>query len=143
VPSQLRLSAVMMMMIITLCFLLLACCRSFCSYVRYRGGNAGLDQTTVRQQYPQGRLVQWAAFSSTSRRIEAVRPFVNKGVGVIFRIKVMTGRDIGAYSYFPKENEVLLTPNTQFVVTSELYKDKDGYACIDLAEKTVGPMLRS
>ncbi len=110
---------------------------------RYRGGNAGLDQTTVQQQYQQGRLVQWAAFSSTSRSLEAVRPFVNKRVGVIFKIKVKTGRDIGAYSYFPKENEVLLTPNTQFMVTSELYLDELGYACIDLAEKTGGPMLRS
>ena len=97
----------------------------------------------MRQQYPQGRLVQWAAFSSTSRSLAAVRPFVKKDVGVIFNIKVVTGRDIGAYSYFPKESEVLLTPNTRFTVTSEVYKDQMGYVCIDLAEKTAGPMLRS
>ena len=113
------------------------------SFCRYRGGNAGLDQATVRQQYPQGRLVQWAAFSSTSRSLAAVRPFVKKDVGVIFNIKVVNGRDIGAYSYFPKESEVLLTPNTQFMVTSDVYKDAMGFACLDLTEKTTGPMLRS
>ncbi len=109
----------------------------------FRGGNAGIDQTTVRQHYQPGRLVQWAAFSSTSRSLEAVRPFVKKGEGVIFKIKVVTGRDIGAYSYFPKESEVLLTPNTRFTVTSEVYRDDMGYACVDLAEVAGGRMLMS
>ncbi len=109
----------------------------------FRGGNKGVDQTTVRQQYQPGRVVQWAAFSSTSRSAEAVRQFVKKDEGVIFRIKVVTGRDIGAYSYFPKESEVLLSPNTQFTVTSDVYKDELGFTCVDLAEMAAGPMLRS
>jgi hypothetical protein len=109
----------------------------------FRGGNKGVDQTTVRQQYQPGRVIQWAAFSSTSRSLEAVRPFVKKDEGVIFKIKVVSGRDIGAYSYFPKESEVLLSPNTQFTVTSEVYKDNEGFTCVDLAEIAAGPMLRS
>ena len=110
----------------------------------FRGGNKGLDQNTVRQLYHPGRTIQWAAFSSTSRSLEAVRPFVKKEEGVIFKIRVTTGRDIGAYSYFPKESEVLLTPNTRFTVTSEVYKDEVGFTCVDLAEMAPsGPMLRS
>jgi hypothetical protein len=110
----------------------------------YRGGNKGIDQTTVRQLYHTGRTVQWAAFSSTSRSPEAVRPFVKKDEGVIFKIRVTTGRDIGAYSYFPRESEVLLTPNTRFTVTSEVYKDEVGFTCVDLAEMAPSNlMLRS
>ena len=108
----------------------------------FRGGNKGIDQATVREQYKPGRPVQWAAFSSTSRSLSAVRPFVKKDVGVIFKISIVTGRDIGAYSYFPKESEVLLTPNTQFTVTSDVCTDEEGYTCVDLAE-TTGSMLRS
>ena len=108
----------------------------------FRGGNEGIDQATVHRDYPRGRPIQWAAFSSTSLSARAVRPFVDKKVGVIFNIKVVTGRDIGKYSYFPKENEVLLTPNTRFTVTSEVYTDEEGYACVDLAE-TTGSVLTS
>ncbi len=110
----------------------------------FRGGNKGIDQTTVRQQYHLGRTIQWAGFSSSSCSLEAVRPFVKKDEGVIFKIRVTTGRDIGAYSYFPKESEVLLTPNTRFTVTSAVYEDEAGFTCVDLAEMAPScPMLRS
>ena len=109
----------------------------------YRGGNKGLDQKTVRQEYKPGRPIQWAAFSSTSHDFNVVRPFVKKDEGgVVFKIKVVTGRDIGRYSFFPKESEILLSPNTQFVVTSDVYEDDKGYTCVDLAE-TAGVMLLS
>eukprot|EP00750_Incisomonas_marina_P016157 INCI19027.1.p1 GENE.INCI19027.1~~INCI19027.1.p1 ORF type:complete len:1574 (-),score=205.88 INCI19027.1:21-4742(-) len=108
----------------------------------YRGGNKGIDQGTVRQQYKLGRPIQWAAFSSTSRSAAAAKLFVTKDTGVIFKISVVTGRDIGAYSYFPKESEVLLPPSTRFTVTSEIYTDDEGFAFVDLTE-TTGGMLRS
>ena len=108
----------------------------------YRGANGGLGQATVRREYRMGRPVQWAAFSSTTKHLAAAKDFVDKDVGVLFKLKVVSARDIVAYSYFPKENEILLSPNTRFVVTSELYVDEDGFACIDLAE-TTGPLLQS
>ena len=105
----------------------------------YRGG---LDQCTVRREYTLGRPVQWAAFSSTSTDAAAAKRFVEKDVGVLMRLKVVSGCDIAAYSYFPKENEILLGPNTRFVVASELYMDEDGFACMDLTE-TTGQLLQS
>ena len=108
----------------------------------YRGGNAGLDQAAVRREYTVGRPIQWAAFSSTTKDAAAAKRFVDKGVGVLFKLTVVGGRDIAAYSYFPKENEILLSPNTRFTVASELYVDEDGFACMDLAE-TAGPLLQS
>ena len=110
--------------------------------VVFRGGNTGIDQATVMRDYVVGRPVQWAAFSSTSLDVRLTKPFVQKECGVIFKIQVLTGRDIGPHSYFPKENEILLSPNTEFVVTSKPYKDEDGYTYVDLAE-TKGSLLES
>ena len=100
----------------------------------YRGGNSGLDQDTIQQHYTPGRPIQWGAFSSTSLNIRTTKSFVKKDKGMLFKIKVLTGRNVGPYSCLPKENEILLTPNTRFVVTSDVYKDKDGYSCVELAE---------
>jgi len=59
-------------------------------------------------------------------------------VGVIFKLSVVSGRDVGQYSYFPSEGEILLSPNTRFVVTRELYTERDGYSYVDLAETKGG-----
>ena len=96
----------------------------------------------MRREYTVGRPVQWAAFSSTTKDVAAAKRFVDKDVGVVFKLTVVSGRDIAAYSYFPKENEILLSPNTRFTVASELYVDEDGFACMDLTE-TAGPLLQS
>lgn len=69
----------------------------------FRGGNEGLDQQTVKREYTVGRPVQWAAFSSTATVRGTAKDFVDKDVGVLFKLKILSGRDIGAYSYFPKE----------------------------------------
>lgn len=108
----------------------------------YRGGNAGIDQDTIHQHYTPGRPIQWSAFSSTSLNIGTTKSFIKKDKGMLFKIKVLTGRDIGPYSFLPKENEILLTPNTRFVVTSAVYKDEDGYSCVELAESK-GTTLQS
>ena len=62
-------------------------------------------------------------------------------VGVIFKISVLTGRDIGPYSFYPSESEILLSPNTKFAVSRALYTDELGYACVDLTEMRSTPML--
>ena len=48
-----------------------------------------------------------------------IRIFVSSsiyGTGVIFRISVVTGRDIGRYSYFPSESEVCSPSQSSFWV---------------------------
>ena len=66
----------------------------------------------------------------------------NKQHGVVFKMSVVSGRDIGAFSFFPRESEILLSPNTRFVVARGLYKDDDGYSCVDLLESQ-GALLAS
>ena len=108
----------------------------------YRGGNEGMDQSTVIRDYVPGRPIRWAAFSSTSKSIEATKEFVERSCGVLFRIQVVAGRDIGRYSFYQNESEILLSPNSKFTVTSMLYEGDDGYKYVDLAE-TTGAMLHS
>lgn len=110
--------------------------------VVYRGGNKGLDHKTVRKEYYLGRPIQWAAFSSTSIDESTAKAFVDKQLGVLFKITVASGRQIGAFSAIPSEQEVLLTPNTRFAVSREMYFDEDGFACVDLAESH-GDLLSS
>lgn len=108
----------------------------------YRGGNEGMDQTTVLRDYGPGRPVQWAAFSSTSKSVEVPKQFVQHGFGVLFRIQVVAGRDIGRYSFYQNESEILLSPNSRFTVTRALHEGSDGYNYVDLAE-TAGSLLHS
>eukprot|EP00750_Incisomonas_marina_P011024 INCI16332.10.p1 GENE.INCI16332.10~~INCI16332.10.p1 ORF type:complete len:1488 (-),score=201.28 INCI16332.10:215-4678(-) len=112
-----------------------------CEAVVYRGGNEGMDEDTAAREYTLGRTVQWAAFSSTSTSLDVTRSFVQKGKGVIFKISVLTGRDIGPYSFYPSESEILLSPNTKFAVSRALYTDELGCACVDLTEMRSTPML--
>jgi len=67
---------------------------------------------------------------------------VDQTEGVIFKIQVISGHDIGPCSYFPTENEILLSPNARFVVTKELYYTDEGYWSVDLAESQ-GTMFRT
>ena len=70
-----------------------------------------LPQATAVAQYKPGRPIQWGAFSSTSTDFDATKSFTDLATGVIFKITVTDGRDINAYSFFPQEGEVLLSPS--------------------------------
>jgi len=97
-----------------------------------------LTHDTVKKDYVMGRTIQWAAFTSTSTNPAAAKMFIKKSTGVVFKIAAMTATNVGAYSFIPKEEELLLSPNSRFVVTKELYVDADGFACVDLVESQAG-----
>ena len=52
---------------------------------------------------------------------------------VVFKITVTSGRDINAYSFFPQEGEILLSPSHRFTVSSEP-REEGGYTFIDLVQ---------
>jgi hypothetical protein len=112
----------------------------------------------AKQHYRRGRPIQWGAFSSATRSLEVAKmfagmnrffiihhfifpsichfsPFISLslGGGVIFKIDIFSGKDIVPYSFFPTEDEILLSPNHRFTVTSDMY-EKDGYHFIDLLQ---------
>ena len=91
------------------------------------------DKQEVVEQYKMGRPIQWGAFSSTTTDTKSARHFTDKTTGVIFKISVLTGRSVNAYSFFPAEGEILLTPNHRFTVTSKPY-ELEGYTVVDMCE---------
>jgi hypothetical protein len=92
------------------------------------------DKATAVEQYRPGRPIQWGAFSSTSTDFGVTKGFTDRDTGVIFKITVTDGRDINAYSFFPSEGEVLLSPSHRFMVCSAPYK-RDGYTIIDMVQQ--------
>jgi hypothetical protein len=91
------------------------------------------DKATAVAQYKVGRPIQWGAFTSTSTNFGATAGFTNQASGVIFKIAVTDGRDINAFSFFPQEAEVLLSPEHRFHVSSAPY-ERDGYTIIDMVQ---------
>jgi hypothetical protein len=93
------------------------------------------DKETALSQYKKGRPIQWGAFTSATTSLSAAKQFSHgKSGGVIFKISVTSGKDINAYSFFPAEGEILLSPNHRFFVFSEPYEE-DGFTMINLMQQ--------
>jgi len=71
---------------------------------------------TLSEIYKINNQVTWITVTSTSEDIMAAKRFA-KTKGTLMRIRVTTGRSIAKYSVYPKEKEVLLLPNCEFVVS--------------------------
>jgi hypothetical protein len=89
----------------------------------------------VRSSYKGGVDVHWSAFTSTTSNLQAAKSFAQGVGGVIFRIRTHTGRRISTYSQFQNEEEIMISPNARFVVTSMDPTEEDGYYMVDLMEK--------
>jgi len=98
----------------------------------YRGV---VGKARILKEYIKGRPIQWGAFSSCSSKLNTTKSFTSKADGVIFKIDLQSGRTINAYSFYPKEDEVLMPCTSKFVVQSDPYT-RDGYTMINLLETT-------
>ena len=124
------------------------------SGVCWRGYNHG-SKADILSEYKVGRPIQWGAFTSVTTRsalharlcwckhqtaeqtalccsVAAAKGFAPK-TRVVFKITVTSGRDINAYSFFPQEGEILLSPSHRFTVSSEP-REEGGYTFIDLVQ---------
>jgi hypothetical protein len=81
--------------------------------------------------------VHWSSFTSTTTSLSKAKSFAKAQGGIIFRINVLSGRSIRAYSALPREDEILLGPNSNFLVTSECLMDVDGYYYVTLQERNI------
>ena len=93
------------------------------------------DKATVHEQYQVGRPIQWGAFSSTSTSVAVTQQFTDVATGVIFKLTVLSAKQIATLSYFPNEDELLLSPQARFVVSSSAYVGADGYTYVDMVEQ--------
>ncbi len=92
----------------------------------------------IQEKYRDGANVHWSGFTSTTNNIKKAKAFA-KQEGIIFRIKIFTGRNIKYYSAIPSEDEVLLSPNIKLFVITSVHKEDDGFFYVDLAESQQGP----
>src|SRR5690349_18171202 len=84
----------------------------------YRGiPNSMLSK--VEKDYVLHRPIHWSGFSSGTDDIETAKSFA-KSKGIIFKIRVFTGKSIENYSFIPKENEILLSPNLKLKVIESI-----------------------
>ena len=60
--------------------------------------------------------------------------FTSASSGVIFKLTLVSGKAIQAYSYFASEDEVLVSAQARFTVSSAPYAAADGYTYIDMVE---------
>lgn len=75
------------------------------------------------QYEPNGKMVVWQQFSSTTSIVETLQLELfleEEGTRTRFTIDCHSGRCIKNHSYYRREEEILLLPATQFKVTSTL-----------------------
>eukprot|EP01124_Arcella_intermedia_P010043 TRINITY_DN16600_c0_g1_i1.p1 TRINITY_DN16600_c0_g1~~TRINITY_DN16600_c0_g1_i1.p1 ORF type:complete len:362 (+),score=71.26 TRINITY_DN16600_c0_g1_i1:130-1215(+) len=76
--------------------------------------------TQLSPQYTPGSHVVWVAFTSTSSDTTCLKQFIDKksNSGTIMEIKCTEGKDISQFSFYSGEKEILLSPNSTFLVKS-------------------------
>lgn len=99
----------------------------------YRGLPAAVLDI-VTSNYALGTKIHWSGFTSTSTDISVAKRFARGAGGIIICVTTQTGRELGLYSAFRGEREVVLSPNSKFVVSKACSLDTDGYYYVDLIE---------
>ena len=93
-----------------------------------------------------GEVVTWPRFSSCSVNVTIANDFLEgEPTGTIFAVTLTTGRarNISQFSTMPNEEEVLLSPNSRFTVSSVTPMEGHGFF-VQLREVSpVDPILES
>jgi len=96
----------------------------------------GVPDKSYLENYHQNRQIQWSGYSSTTVKIEIAHWFSNRSPsteGAVMIIDIINGKSISDYSCIKTEHEILLSPNSKFVVNRALYKE-EGIWYIKLVE---------
>jgi hypothetical protein len=91
----------------------------------------------IQSKYQAGCGIHWSSFTSTTISMQTAKGFAKAG-GVIFKIRVANGRSIFEYSTIQREHEILLSPNSRFVVFAECSLAQDGYYYLEMAQLVEG-----
>ena len=76
-------------------------------------------------RYTKESKIHWSGFSSVSASTTVGQAF-GSGPGVVFKLDVQNAKDIRPFSWFGAEQELLLSPNVEFLVTKEQYTPTEG-----------------
>ena len=87
----------------------------------------------VSDVYWSGRVVCWSTVTSTTTSPGKAYEYAQGGLprpaerATVLRITSFSGRWLGNLSYFPEEAEVVLAPNSRFIVTSKTHRGMELY----------------
>jgi len=87
----------------------------------------------IQKEYLEKRPIFWSGFSSSTPSLDVAKLFAKQN-GIILKTKINQGKVIKEYSFLSGESEVLIRPNSNFIVTKALYKDSDGFYYVELEE---------
>ena len=97
--------------------------------------------TDLRKQYPAGETITWWGVSScTAKRSVATGFLGSKGKRTLFEVSAARAVSIRRYSAFTGEDEYLLAPGTQLLV-SDVKAEKDGLITVKLVEQKTPPLV--
>lgn len=92
------------------------------------------DTVLTCGSFAPGKCVQFGCFWSASTSLDVVKETIQRETGLIFRLRVRSGRDVKPYSFLPADGEILLTPEHRFTVAREAYHML-GFFFVDLHEE--------
>jgi len=98
-----------------------------------------VSKQAVVELYTEHRAIQWKNIVSVATgptALQTAQEFAVGPLGVIFIIALYSARTLGNISFFPREGEVVLSPNVRFTVTRPAYT-QDDWTYIELRETDV------
>jgi len=97
----------------------------------------GIDmRDPIITNYKKGRKIHWSAYSSTTLELSTAKQFATKN-GIIIKLETQSeqsGKSIAFFSPFKNEEEILLSPNLEMIVTKEAYEGYDGFYYVELLQ---------
>lgn len=87
----------------------------------------------VGSQFKRGQELVWWSVSSCSTDIDVIKQFLGTK-STLFMIECLNGKDISAYTNYPKEQEVVLLPGTQLRVRGHVLDASNTLQVVHLEE---------
>jgi NAD:arginine ADP-ribosyltransferase len=89
----------------------------------------------VSSQFNRDQVFTWWSISSCSQSVNVIQDFLStNNNATLFMIEVTNARDISNYSYYPSENEVLLTIGTELRVKADVFQYSGGLKIVHLVQ---------
>jgi len=89
----------------------------------------------VQKKYREKRVIQWPNYTLTSTSLPRAKGIAKWPDGIIFEINMRTGRSLLNYSLTHSEDEVLISPNSRFIVVCSVEKRSDGFHYLMISEQ--------
>lgn len=89
----------------------------------------------VSEQFKRGQVFTWWSISSCSQSVDVIQDFLGTASNsTLFMIEATSAKDISSYSYYPSENEIVLSMGTELRVKSDSLKHAGGLNIVHLIQ---------